>query len=268
METVTKWIDELQADLYGRTLPFWLAHSVDTVDGGFFNCLDEDGSVTDTSKHIWLQGRQCWMWSKIANETSDEQLAQLGAKYGSAPSTYKPCRSKVDVAPQPMTRQALIDGARKGVQFLRDHAVRKEDGKVYFCLTREGKAVMLQRKPFAATFMIMALNEVGKATGEQQLQAEARQMTETVLQWINTPGSLREPMEGAPALSPLNVPMIMLSVIGELEANALPAPAPQPRDFAKEKAWCVAEILKHVHPDKKIVRSSLLTALLAMPPSL
>jgi hypothetical protein len=41
--------------------------------------------------------------------------------------------------------------------------------------------------------------------------------------------------------------MILLNVIGELEASALPAPAPQPRDYSAEKAWAVAEILKHIH---------------------
>lgn len=38
--TVSKWIKELGDDLYGRTLPFWCAYSVDQVNGGFYNCLD------------------------------------------------------------------------------------------------------------------------------------------------------------------------------------------------------------------------------------
>lgn len=255
-QVLSHWLEELRSDLYGRTLPFWLSHSVDAAHGGFFNCLDEDGGVTDTSKHIWLQGRQCWMWAKLANaHPADGELEALAARYAAPGSAVgaKPARSKADVAPVPFTRASLVAAARAGVQFLRDHAVRKEDGKVYFCLSREGKPVMLQRKPFAATFLIMALNEVGKATGEPALQAEARALTDTVLGWVSTLGSLREPMEGAPSYSPLNVPMIMLSVIGELEGSALPSPAPPHRDYARDKAWCVSEIVKHIHPEKRIV---------------
>lgn len=55
IESVTRYLEEIRADLYGRVLPFWLAHSVDNERGGFFNCLDEDGAVFDTHKHIWLQ---------------------------------------------------------------------------------------------------------------------------------------------------------------------------------------------------------------------
>ena len=35
-------------------------HKADThfVFRGFYNCLDEDGSVYDTTKYGWLQGRQ------------------------------------------------------------------------------------------------------------------------------------------------------------------------------------------------------------------
>jgi N-acylglucosamine 2-epimerase len=206
-----RWLDELGADLYGRTLPFWLRHSVDAVHGGFFNCLDEDGGVTETSKHVWLQGRQCWMLARVANSHTDAELEALAARWAPAAAPAPPARSKAAAAaPVPLTRAGLIGAARAGVQFLRDHAVRASDGHVYFCLAADGRPVAEQRKPFAATFLIMALNEVGRATGEPALQAEARELTERVLGWLATPGSLRpERLEGAPELLPLNVPMIV-----------------------------------------------------------
>jgi mannose/cellobiose epimerase-like protein (N-acyl-D-glucosamine 2-epimerase family) len=52
---VSTLLEEIRTDLYGRVIPFWLAHSVDAVNGGFFNNLDVDGAVFDTKKHIWLQ---------------------------------------------------------------------------------------------------------------------------------------------------------------------------------------------------------------------
>ena len=48
-------------ELYGSVLPFWLNNSQDKEYGGYFTCLDRDGSVFDTDKFVWLQGREVWM---------------------------------------------------------------------------------------------------------------------------------------------------------------------------------------------------------------
>ena len=33
-----------EADLFDSVMPFWLDHSIDHVHGGYFTCLDHDGS--------------------------------------------------------------------------------------------------------------------------------------------------------------------------------------------------------------------------------
>jgi N-acylglucosamine 2-epimerase len=45
----------------------------------------------------------------------------------------------------------------------------------------------------------------------------------------------------------------MLSVFSELEASALPAPAPAPRDYSADKAACVRDILLHAHAGKRVL---------------
>ena len=45
-------------ELYSSVLPFWLDYSQDKQYGGYFTCLDRDGSVFDTDKFVWLQGRE------------------------------------------------------------------------------------------------------------------------------------------------------------------------------------------------------------------
>ncbi|HCR48975.1 MAG TPA: N-acylglucosamine 2-epimerase, partial [Bacteroidetes bacterium] len=35
-------------------------------------CLDRDGTVYDTRKHIWLQGRETWMFSKLYNDVGQK----------------------------------------------------------------------------------------------------------------------------------------------------------------------------------------------------
>ena len=45
-------------ELYNNVLPFWLEKSQDLEYGGYFTCLNRDGSVFDTDKFVWLQGRE------------------------------------------------------------------------------------------------------------------------------------------------------------------------------------------------------------------
>ncbi|MFN9950239.1 MAG: AGE family epimerase/isomerase, partial [Bacteroidota bacterium] len=93
-------------ELTGNILPFWLSHSKDEKNGGFFTCLDRQGKVYDTDKFMWLQGRQVWCFSYM----------------------YK------NLAPQ----QEWLDMALHGARFMQEHG-RDAQGNWYFSLTAEGK---------------------------------------------------------------------------------------------------------------------------------
>ena len=41
LDAVKALRERVRADLWGRTLPFWMRYSIDAEHGGFFNCLDE-----------------------------------------------------------------------------------------------------------------------------------------------------------------------------------------------------------------------------------
>ena len=49
------------------TVPFWFPRSIDTEYGGFLHCLDHDGSLVDTDKSVWVQGRMTWMLLTLYN---------------------------------------------------------------------------------------------------------------------------------------------------------------------------------------------------------
>ena len=57
-----------ETTLFDSVMPFWLDHSLDKEHGGYFTCLDRDGAVYDTSKYVWLQGRQVWTLSRLYNK--------------------------------------------------------------------------------------------------------------------------------------------------------------------------------------------------------
>ena len=96
-------------ELYLNVLPFWLEKSQDLTYGGYFTCLNRDGSVFDTDKFVWLQGREVWMFAMLYN--------------------------KVEKNPE------WLACAKQGAEFLEKYG---HDGNYdfYFSLTREGKPII------------------------------------------------------------------------------------------------------------------------------
>ena len=252
MEIALRWRDRLRADLFGSILPFWAAHSEDGEHGGFFNNLDHDGAVFDTTKHVWLQGRQCYMYARIATEFTDAEFAALVA----ANPAPQPRAGQGPATPTPLTRAGLLRAAAAGVAFLLKHAVAPGGSEVYFALRRDGAPASAQRKPFSAAFLILALGELHHATGEAHYRAQALAWLDKYLAWCAHAGgsgaALGKPcMPGAPPLSPLNEPMITLNLIMELSRKL-------PREeallfYAADRDAAVAAVLSHADAGRRAV---------------
>ena len=122
--------EQYRSELLDRVVPFWLNKSQDTDFGGYFTCLDRDGSVYDTDKFIWLQGREVWMFAKLYN-------------------TVEP-------------RQEWLDAAIQGAEFLKKHG---HDGNLnwYFALDREGHPLVEPYNIFSYTFATIAFGQLSIA---------------------------------------------------------------------------------------------------------
>ena len=238
------WRDRLRRDLWSSVLPFWTQHSLDPVHGGFFNNLDHDGTVFDTAKQVWLQGRQVYMYARVASQFNDEEIAAFVAAHPAPP----PGVPEGPAARTPLTRAGLLSAATAGAEFLLSHAVAP-DGSVYFALARDGTPLAAQRKPFSAAFLVLALGELGRATGESKWRTLALRWLDTYLGWVGAPGgsgaALGKPgLPGAPPLAPLNEPMITINLITEL-ARGLPL-AEARAFYAGPRDAAVAAVLAHV----------------------
>jgi len=257
---VRRELERVRRNLYGSVLPFWLRYSVDAAHGGFFNNLGREGGVFDTRKHVWLQGRQCWMFARVANAHTDAELEALFARYAAA-RPRGPARNAL-AEPQPLTRTSLVASALRGVRFLLEHAVDAATGHVAFALTREGAVALHQRKMFSASFLVMALAEVSKAAREPALFREAVSLLERMLCWARFPAALGKPgAPGAAPFEPLNVPMIVLNVISEV-ASCVPeggwAGAPAAAFFIEERRWAAARIAAHWCAERRCVLENVL----------
>ncbi len=205
---------QFERELFDHVIPFWERHSPDPEHGGYFNCLDRDGSVFDTRKHIWLQGRQAWMFSTL----------------------YRTVEQKKE----------WLDMAGSGIRFLRDHAIR-EDGRVWFALTADGRPVHIQRKIFSECFYTMALAGYGHATGEQRYLREAEAQLERVWEWSKDLSKVGRPvLEGQRPSQALAIPMILLNLIEEVTLG-------EGGQYGAEIDECIRRMLLHVHPDRELV---------------
>jgi mannose/cellobiose epimerase-like protein (N-acyl-D-glucosamine 2-epimerase family) len=55
-------------ELFDEVLPFWDKHGIDHQRGGFMCSLADDGTLIDTNKHHWFQGRGIWVYSYLYNQ--------------------------------------------------------------------------------------------------------------------------------------------------------------------------------------------------------
>ena len=75
--------------LFNDVLPFWLRHGLDREHGGILTCLDRDGSVFDTDKSVWFQGRAAWMFATVANEATVAQASSAAPLLAASRSCIK-----------------------------------------------------------------------------------------------------------------------------------------------------------------------------------
>jgi N-acylglucosamine 2-epimerase len=183
------------ANLYRRTLlenviPFWEQHSPDREHGGYFTCLNRDGSVFDTDKFVWLQGRQVWTFSMLYN--------------------------RVEARPE------WLEMARHGAQFLRARAL-DPNGSWYFALSREGVPLIQPYNIFSDCFAAMAFGQYALAAGDQSAAELARETYASILKRQDNPkGAFNKLVPGARPLHNFALPMILCNLVLELE-TLLPA---------------------------------------------
>jgi len=129
-------------------LPFWIDHGVDRDQGGFFTCLDRDGSVIDTDKSVWAQGRFSWLLGELYNT--------------------------VDHSDQ------WLDLAEHGIEFLEKFGFdRSGDGRMFFHLARDGQPVRKRRYNFSESFAAIAYGEFAQATGSDEFRTKAIKLFES-----------------------------------------------------------------------------------------
>ena len=174
-----------KAELLENILPFWLTHSKDTAHGGYFTCLDRDGSVYDTDKFMWLQGREVWCFSFMYQHLEK----------------------------RPEWLQMAVHGAEFMERFGRD-----SEGNWYFSLTADGKPLVQPYNIFSDCFATMAFAALDKALPSDKYKQIATETFQNILKRKdNWKGIYNKAYPDTRRLKNFSLPMILCNLALELE---------------------------------------------------
>jgi N-acylglucosamine 2-epimerase len=191
MNELTSYAEQYRAALLDDVIPFWERHSPDRELGGFFTCLDREGSVYDTDKFVWLQGRAVWTFAMLYNR----------------------------VEPRP----EWLEMARHGAGFLREHGMDAE-GNWYFSLDRGGRPLVQPYNIFSDCFAAMAFAQYSVAARDDAAAALARRTYRNILRRQDNPkGAYNKAYPGTRPLKNFALPMILFNLSLELEHLLAPA---------------------------------------------
>lgn len=172
-------------ELFNNVLPFWLNNSLDKEYGGYFTCLERDGSVFDTDKFMWLQGREVWMFAMLYNKVEK--------------------------------RQEWLDASILGAEFMKKYG---HDGNLdwYFSVTREGDPIVDPYNIFSYTFATMAFGQLAIATGNKEYEEIAKKTFDKVLARANNPKDKWNKLHpGTRPMKNFALPMILCNLALEIE---------------------------------------------------
>ena len=123
--------ERYEKELLENIIPFWEKNCEDKVYGGYFTCLDRDGTVYDTEKYMWMQWRIVYMFALFyKNVKQNENYLRI---------------------------------AEQGFDFLTKHG-KSPDGTYYFALNRQGVPSVAPYNIFSDCFAAMGAAALYQAT--------------------------------------------------------------------------------------------------------
>lgn len=179
------WANSYKNDLTQNIMPFWLKHGLDRQHGGVYTCLNRDGSLMDTTKSVWFQGRFAFICAFAYNniEKNEEWLR----------------------------------AAKSTLDFIEKHCF-DDDGHMYFSVTADGKPLRKRRYVFSETFAAIAMSEYALATSDRNYADKAMKIFSDTQRFLTTPGFLTPKFEPEVKLQSHSIVMILINVGSRIRA--------------------------------------------------
>lgn len=138
-------------------MPFWLRNGLDRINGGVYTCVDRDGTVIDTTKSVWFQGRfgftAAFAYNNIENNPE------------------------------------WLEASRSCIDFIEAHCF-DTDGRMFFEVKADGTPLRKRRYVFSECFAAIAMSEYSIAAKDPEYAAKALRLFKDIRRFIATPGIL------------------------------------------------------------------------------
>ena len=185
-----KWAEQYKDELLNNIMPFWMKYGWDKKNGGVYTCLNRDGSLMDTTKSVWFQGRFAFVCAFAYNHVE--------------------------------RRQEWLDAARSTLDFIEKYCF-DSNGHMYFSITADGRPLRKRRYVFSETFAAIAMSEYALATGDMSYAQKALKIFEDTQRFLATPGFLEPKFEAGVELQGHSIVMILINV-GSRIREVIPDP--------------------------------------------
>lgn len=177
------WSSRYKEDMLQDIMPFWAKYGWDQKNGGIYTCIDRDGTLMDSTKSVWFQGRFAYICAFAYNhiEKSEQWLVM----------------------------------AKSCIDFFTNHCT-DDNGRMYFEVTASGEPIRMRRYVFSESFAALALAEYSLATGDHAYAVKALAVFKNIQRLITTPGLLEPKYDDMVHMKSHSIVMILLNVAAEI----------------------------------------------------
>lgn len=173
------WAERYRAALVDDVFPFWMKYGLDRVHGGVYTCVDRDGTLMDTTKSVWFQGR-----------------------FGfTAAYAYNHIEKNPD----------WLAASKSCIDFIEAHCFAP-DGHMYFEVTEDGTGLRKRRYVFSEAFAAIAMSEYAIASGDRAYAEKALELFKRMQRFLSEPGFLPPKYEPSVKMQGHSITMILVNV--------------------------------------------------------
>ena len=149
-----KWNALYKEELLTNIMPFWMKYGWDRKNGGVYTCVDRDGTLMDTTKSVWFQGRFGWVTAYAYNHVKKDKK--------------------------------WLAASKSCCEFLEQHCF-DTDGRAFFEVTAEGVGLRKRRYVFSECFAAIAYAEYSLASGDKAWGKKAVELFKRIRKFVANP---------------------------------------------------------------------------------